>query len=57
MTLSRPLAVVLVLATALGGCSSSFGGGGGAPPAKTYIVLPNGQAVPADQYKGPTPGQ
>ena len=53
MTISRGLATALVLATALAGCSSSFGSGGGTPPAKTYVVLPSGRAVPADQYGGP----
>ncbi len=55
MTLTRPsaatsLAILAVLL--LAGCSSSFGSGGGSPPAKTYVVLPSGQAVPADQYRG-----
>lgn len=34
---------LLVLAS----CSSSLGGSGGSAPAKTYIVLPNGQVEPA----------
>ncbi len=57
MNLTCRLAVALVVAFVLGGCSSSFGSGGGTPPAKTYVVLPNGQAVPADQYRGPAAGQ
>ena len=40
--------VVLLGACLLAGWSSSLAGrGGGSPPAKTYIILPNGQAVPA----------
>ena len=42
------LVLLAVLASGLvSGCSSSLGGGGGSPPAKTYIILPNGQEVPA----------
>ncbi len=38
----------LVLAcAALAACSSSFGSGGGVAPAPTYVVLPNGDTVPA----------
>ncbi len=56
MTLKASLTLALgsaLAAASLGGCSSSFGSGGGNPPAKTYVVLPSGQAVPADQYRGP----
>ena len=43
------------LAVLLCGCSSSLGsGGGGSTPGKTYIVLPGGQTVPADEYRGGT---
>ena len=38
--------VPLLLATSLAACSSSFGSGGGDPPARTYILAPNGPAVP-----------
>ena len=38
--------VVLGLAV-LSACSSSLGGSGGSAPAKTYIVMPNGQVEPA----------
>ncbi len=36
----------LLLLAGLAACSSSFGSGGGDPPARTYIIAPNGQAVP-----------
>lgn len=42
------VALCLVAAcTALAACSSSFGSGGGSSPAPTYVVLPNGDTVPA----------
>lgn len=34
------------LVLALAACSFSSGGGGGSAPSKTYIIEPNGQAVP-----------
>ncbi|WP_419727731.1 hypothetical protein [Lichenicola sp.] len=44
----RVLACVATILTAgaLGGCSSSLGGGGSSP-SRTYIVMPNGETVPA----------
>ena len=49
MSLPAHLALALALACATAGCSSSFGSGGGSEPASTYVVLPNGQTVPADR--------
>ena len=43
--------LVLIGIGVLAGCSSSLGGGG-SPPARTYIVLPNGQEVPATVAPG-----
>ncbi|MGI4748279.1 MAG: hypothetical protein ACRYGI_00715 [Janthinobacterium lividum] len=36
----------LLVAGFLAACSSSFGGGGSSP-SRTYVVMPNGEAVPA----------
>ena len=41
----RLLACTTLLGFLLAGCSSSFGGGGSSPT-RTYVVVPNGQAVP-----------
>ena len=42
------MAIALAAGVCLASCSSSLGGsGGGSAPAKTYIILPSGQAVPA----------
>ena len=51
----RALACLTLLLTAglLGGCSSSLGGSGGSSPSPTYVVLPNGQAVPAQTTSQP----
>ncbi len=45
--------VLAIAACALVGCSSSLGGSGGSPPAKTYIILPNGHEVPASTQTPP----
>jgi hypothetical protein len=48
--LSSPVRAVLCLLLACMGvaaCSSSFGSGGGSSPAPTYVILPNGDEVPA----------
>ncbi len=37
-----------LLGLGLAACSSSSGGGG-SPPAKTYIIMPNGQSSPTGQ--------
>lgn len=44
----RILACVATILTAgsLSGCSSSLGGGGSSP-SRTYVIMPNGQEVPA----------
>lgn len=47
--LDMRLVLILVGIGLVAGCSSSLGGGGGSPPARTYIVLPNGQTVLAPQ--------
>ncbi|MBE7211732.1 MAG: hypothetical protein INR65_12000 [Gluconacetobacter diazotrophicus] len=46
-------AAILCAATA---CSSSFGSGGGSSPSRTYVVLPNGEAVPAQTTSRPPSG-
>lgn len=51
----RPALLALLGPLLLAGCSSSFGSGGGSPPARTYIIEPNGQAVPASDYHGTPP--
>ena len=38
--------LLAALPLALAACSSSSGGSGGSAPARTYIIEPNGQAVP-----------
>lgn len=48
------LILVLAAAMALAACSSSSGGGGTAP-ARTYVILPNGTAVPASTQGGTSP--
>lgn len=50
----RALSCLMILLTAglLGGCSSSLGGGGSSP-SPTYVVLPSGQAVPAQTTTQP----
>jgi hypothetical protein len=40
----------------LAGCSFSSGGSGGSSPSKTYIVMPNGEAVPAQTTNRPPGG-
>ena len=42
-------------ALALAGCSFSSGGSGGSEPSKTYIIAPNGQAVPVNNQGGTAP--
>lgn len=37
----------LLCAGLLAGCSFSSGGSGGSEPSRTYVVMPNGTAVPA----------
>ena len=46
---SRVRATLLLLGAcaARAACSSSFGSGGGSSPGPTYVVLPNGDTVPA----------
>jgi len=44
---------ILLGAGLLAGCSFSSGGSGGSSPSKTYIVMPNGQAVPANRVNSP----
>lgn len=46
----------LLTAMVLCACSSSFGSGGGSAPAKTYVVMPDGQAVPAQTVNRPPGG-
>ncbi len=43
------------LVLALAGCSFSSGGSGGSEPSKTYIIAPNGQAVPVNSEGGTAP--
>lgn len=53
MTIRFLACLTLLLAgEVLGGCSSSFGGGG-SEPARTYVVMPNGVAVPAQTMSRP----
>jgi hypothetical protein len=47
---------ILLGAATIAGCSSSFGSGGGSAPAKTYVVMPNGEAVPAQVTTRPPGG-
>ncbi len=44
---ARAVLCLLGACVALGACSSSFGSGGGSSPAPTYVVMPNGDTVPA----------
>ena len=44
---ARAMLCLVVACAALAACSSSFGSGGGSSPAPTYVVLPNGDTVPA----------
>lgn len=44
--------VALLAGGLVAGCSSSFGGGG-SEPARTYVVMPNGVAVPAQTVSRP----
>jgi len=55
-TLVLARAAALLAAGMLCACSSSFGSGGGSSPAKTYVVMPNGQAVPAQTVNRPPGG-
>ncbi len=52
MTIRVLACVTILLASALGGCSSSLGGGGSSP-SRTYVVLPNGQTAPVQTYSQP----
>ncbi|MGI4978606.1 MAG: hypothetical protein ACRYG6_16830 [Janthinobacterium lividum] len=45
--LARATLLMLAASAALGACSSSFGSGGGSSPSPTYVVMPNGETVPA----------
>ncbi len=45
--LARATLLLVAACAALGACSSSFGSGGGSSPAPTYVVMPNGDTVPA----------
>ena len=44
---ARRMLLLLAACAALGACSSSFGSGGGSSPGPTYVVMPNGETVPA----------
>jgi len=44
---ARGVLLLLAACAALGACSSSFGSGGGSSPGPTYVVMPNGETVPA----------
>lgn len=48
------LLVLAGLVLALAGCSFSSGGGG-SEPSRTYIIAPNGQAVPVNSQGGTAP--
>lgn len=58
MMMIRHLACLATLLAAglLGGCSFSSGGSGGSSPSRTYVVLPNGNAVPAQTTSRPPGG-
>jgi hypothetical protein len=52
----RPWGLVALLLCGLtAGCSSSSGGGSGAKPNATYIIMPNGDTVPAQTTTAPPP--
>lgn len=44
---TRATLLVVAACAVLGACSSSFGSGGGSSPGPTYVVMPNGETVPA----------
>ncbi|MCQ8239389.1 hypothetical protein [Rhizosaccharibacter radicis] len=49
----RSLLILGMVLIPLGACSFSSGGSGGSSPSKTYIVMPNGEAVPAQTMNRP----
>ncbi|WP_459697094.1 hypothetical protein [Acidisoma sp. C75] len=53
MRLALLLASAFGLAVSLAACSSASGGGS-APPAKTYIIMPNGQTTQGTPCGGNT---
>lgn len=52
----RPTVLLALVLPILAACSSSFGSGGGSSPNRTYVVMPNGETVPAQTTSRPPGG-